>query len=189
MTVRLGAALLLQLAAAFLSSLFLFFLTLFFFPPLKTLILVSLPSFLWFCHLFLFPGSSVYFLLPLLSLVVAGFSRLLVVCWGCCTTFCPRMLLSVFWRREKPWVSGLSRAKHKPGMAPTCIYTRTVYNLQSWGAPSQQEEEIKSDGTAWWKAVLMLPPPSDVFKANTQWKCVRNTSSHKTGDTCHCLKG
>lgn len=66
---------------------------------------LNLPLFYFSFSLCLFVSLS---LLLSVSLWLAGFSRLVVVCWGCCTTFCPRMPLSVFWRREKPWISGLS---------------------------------------------------------------------------------
>lgn len=102
--------------------------------------------FVYFCSL---PSHSVI-LSFFSSLFVAGFSRLVVVCWGCCTTFCQRMLLSVFWRREKPWISGLSPAKHKPGMTPTYtvyIHTFCVYTAElrcSFAARS--ENEFKREG-------------------------------------------
>lgn len=106
------------------------------FSSTLNLCLLSLSFFLYlFVLSWTLPLSSV----SPLSLFVAGFSRLAVVCWGCCTTFCPRMPLSVFWRQEKPWISGFSPAKHKPGMTPTCIYTQSVCIQQSWDAPLQQE--------------------------------------------------
>lgn len=61
----------------------------------------SISLFSFFSHFFFFvyfcslPSHSVI-LSFFSSLFVAGFSRLVVVCWGCCTTFCQRMLLSVF---------------------------------------------------------------------------------------------
>lgn len=143
----------------------------------------------------LFSGSFVYSLsLPLslcpsLSLWLAGFSRLVVVCWGCCTTLCMRMLLSVFWRREKPWISGLSPAKHKPGMTPTYIYTRTVYTQQRCSFAARSENEfnweslLKNERR---EAVLLLPPPlSDVGKqirnesvCVTQWNAIFHNWRH-----------
>lgn len=127
MAVRLEVALLLQLAAA------LFFLFLFFFDSFY---IIFTPVILFFFHAsplnlsilspFFDPFSTILLSLCFF-LFVAGFLRLVVVCWGCCTTLCLRMLLSVFWRREKPWISGLSPAKHKPGMTSTHIYTHAVY--------------------------------------------------------------
>lgn len=151
----------------------------------------SLPL-LWFClssmllWICLSSGSFVYFfcsfstlstesffsLLSLslsvcLSLFVAGFSRLVVVCWGCCTTFCPRMLLSVFWRGEKPWISGLSPAKHKPGMTPTyifihilCIHSRAEMLLRSKKWKWIQLEKQEKRGCAF----AHTPTPSDLFR-------------------------
>lgn len=145
MAVRLGVALLLQLAVALHSSLFLFFLKIFltlhvsfFFHSISLPFLFSLSS-LVFC-IFLF--SSEPFCYPqFLLFSLCGW--LLQAC--CCLLgllhyFCHRMLLSVFWRREKPWISGLSPAKHKPGMTPTytvyihtfCVYTAELRCSFAW---------------------------------------------------------
>lgn len=130
-----------ELATALLSFFFfLRFFPLFSFTPflLHSESVSSLPL-SFFLYLFVLSWTLPLSSVSPLSLFVAGFSRLAVVCWGCCTTFCPRMPLSVFWRREKPWISGFSPAKHKPGMTPTCIYTQSVCIQQSWDAPLQQE--------------------------------------------------
>lgn len=96
---------------------------------------ILLFSFFPFCLISIFFLSSFYFVLLspffFLSLCWLASLGLSVVCWGCCTTSCQRMLLSVFWRGEKAWISGLSPPLSINQAWPPhlCIHTRAKRSL------------------------------------------------------------
>lgn len=151
-------------AAALLSSLFLSFLR----------------SFSFLFHSISTIRICLYLFFFLHSVFVAGFSRLVVVCWGCCTTFCPRMLISVFLKRGETLNLGvllmsISQAWPQPLQPPpTCIYTQ-----QSWEAPAQQELDMKTERR---EAMLCSQLSQMLYDEYAMKVC------QKPGDHCHRLK-